>query len=99
MAGSIKNGDISSFTLAQHRDKWIFLNCFQYWCPGCHAHGFPALKKVSEALYGNPDVVFAAIQTVFEGFSTNTRDKLRKTQLPYDLQMPFDRNTGSEGAF
>jgi hypothetical protein len=29
------------------------------------------------------------IQTVFEGYSTNTKDKLRKNQLKYELKIPM----------
>lgn len=92
-----KEGNPTRFRLSQHQDKWIFLKCFQSWCPGCHSHGLPALKKISEALQGNPNVVFAGIQTVFEGFTTNTVAKVRKTQLQYDLQMPMGHNPGSHG--
>lgn len=90
------DGRPTTFTLAQHQNKWIFLKCFQSWCPGCHSHGFPAIKKISEGLKGNPEVVFAVIQTVFEGFSTNTVDQVRKTQLQYDLKMPFGHDSGNE---
>ncbi len=92
-----KDGKPTSFNLADHKDKWVFLKCFQSWCPGCHSHGLPALKKISEALKDNPKVVFAGIQTVFEGFSTNTVDKVRETQLQYDLQIPMGHNPGSHG--
>lgn len=91
------SGKSTSFKLSQHKNKWIFLKCFQSWCPGCHSHGLPALKKISDAMQDNPKIVFAAIQTVFEGFSTNTRDKVRKTQLQYDLQIPMGHDAGSEG--
>ena len=37
---------------------------------GCHSHGFPALKQLTET-YAGQDVVFAVIQTVFEGHESN----------------------------
>jgi thiol-disulfide isomerase/thioredoxin len=89
-------GDPTSFKLADHAGKWIFLKCFQSWCPGCHSHGFPALSQISEALAGNPAVAFAGIQTVFEGHYTTTVDKVRKIQLQYDLQMPMGHDPGLE---
>ena len=92
-----KDGKPTSFQLADHKEKWVFLKCFQSWCPGCHSHGLPALKKISEALKDNPKVVFAGIQTVFEGFGTNTVDKVRKIQLQYDLQMPMGHDPGAHG--
>ncbi len=89
-----KDGDSTNFKLADHEGKWVFLKCFQSWCPGCHAHGFPALKKISDALAGNPKVAFAGIQTVFEGHYTNTVDKVREIQLQYDLQIPMGHDPG-----
>ena len=91
------HGEDSAFRLADHDGKWVFLKCFQSWCPGCHSHGFPALKKISDALSGNPGVAFAGIQTVFEGHFTNTVDKVREIQLRYDLRMPMGHDPGSEG--
>lgn len=91
-----ENGESTSFKLAEHADKWIFLKCFQSWCPGCHSHGFPALKQISDALSDNPAIAFAGIQTVFEGHYTNTVDKVRQIQLQYDLQIPMGRDPGLE---
>jgi thiol-disulfide isomerase/thioredoxin len=91
-----RNGEESSFTLAGEERKWVFLKCFQSWCPGCHSHGFPALKQISDALADNPHVAFAGIQTVFEGHYTNTVDKVREIQLRYDLRMPMGHDPGPE---
>ncbi len=89
-----EDGNPSSFSLADNAGKWVFLKCFQSWCPGCHSHGLPAVKKISEALAGNPNIAFAGIQTVFEGSFINTVDKVRKTQLQYDLKMPMGHDPG-----
>ncbi len=90
-------GNSTSFKLSEHKQKWVFLKCFQSWCPGCHSHGLPALKKISDAMSGNPNIVFAGIQTVFEGYSINTIEKVRKTQLQYDLHLPMGHDPGTEG--
>jgi thiol-disulfide isomerase/thioredoxin len=92
-----RDGQDSRFQLADQQGKWVFLKCFQSWCPGCHAHGFPALKQISDALADNPKVAFAGIQTVFEGHYTNTVDMVREIQLRYDLQMPMGHDPGLEG--
>ncbi len=89
-----QDGNPTTFSLAAHRGKWVFLKCFQSWCPGCHSHGLPAVKKISDALAGNPNIVFAGIQTVFEGSFINTVDKVRKIQLQYDLKMPMGHDPG-----
>ena len=83
-----------AFRLSDHQDKWVFLKCFQSWCPGCHSHGLPAVKQISDALADNPQVVFAGIQTVFEGRSVNTIDKVRETQLQYELNFPMGHDPG-----
>ena len=88
------NGDPMEFRLAAAEGKWVFLKCFQSWCPGCHSHGFPTLKKVADAFIDNPQVKVAAIQTTFEGFSTNTKDKVRKIQLQYGLDIPMGHDAG-----
>ena len=90
-------GESTGFSLGEHERKWVFLKCFQSWCPGCHSHGFPALKEISEALAGQTNVVFAGIQTVFEGHSVNTVDKVREIQLQYDLRMPMGHDPGARG--
>jgi len=91
------DGQPTSFSLAENADKWVFLKCFQSWCPGCHSHGLPAVKKMSEALAENPNIVFAGIQTVFEGGFINTVDKVREIQLQYDLNMPMGHDPGDKG--
>lgn len=92
-----KDGNPTHFKLAEHENKWIFLKCFQSWCPGCHTHGLPTVKKISDAVEGNPNIVFAGIQTVFEGFDINTIDKVRETQLQYDLRFSMGHDSGKEG--
>lgn len=37
--------------------------------------GFPLLREVSDHYADNDDIVFIAVQTVFEGFATNTMEK------------------------
>ena len=74
--------------------RWVVLKFFQSWCPGCHRHGFPTLKRM-QAEYGqHPEVRLLAVQTVFEGFSTNTKQRLREIQLQYDLTIDFGHDAG-----
>ena len=91
------NGDkTDAFTLSQHENKWIVLKCFQNWCPGCHATGFPALKKMVQAF--GPDhekIAFAAIQTTFEGHYTNNKSALRPLQLKYETPIPYGHDAGN----
>jgi hypothetical protein len=57
--------------------------------------GFPTLKKLTEKFIGNQAVVFLAVQTVFEGYGYNTKEKLRKNQLKYSVKVPMAHAAGS----
>lgn len=66
----------------------IYLFSFQSWCPGCHHHGFPALRSVRTALttQGLVDRVrFVVVQTAFEGRNDNTPDAAKKSMRDHDL--------------
>lgn len=78
------------------KGKFKVLYCFQNWCPGCHSKGLPDLKKMVTALEQKQDIVFLAIQTVFEGFESNTYDKIAKVQKDYDLRIPFGHDAGKD---
>ena len=58
--------------------------------------GFPTLKKLVDTFKGNDLVRFLAVQTVFEGYNYNTRDKLRKNQLKFDLEIPMAHAPGNQ---
>ena len=83
--------------LSDFEGKFKVVYCFQYWCPGCHSKGLPDLKKMIETLKKNDNVVFLAIQTVFEGHHENTYEKILETQEQYDLQIPFGHDAGNDG--
>jgi len=85
-----------AFTLAQQQNKWVFLKCFQNWCPGCHANGFPALQKIVKAFGTDHEkIAFAAIQTTFEGHYTNNQEALRPLQLRYGTAIPYGHDAGN----
>lgn len=90
------DGKPSSFSVQKERGKWVFLKCFQNWCPGCHSSGFPTLKAFSDEFFGHPKVAIAGIQTVFEGYSTNTVEAVRELQLRYDLPIVMGHDPGNQ---
>ena len=90
-----KDGKAGEFSVLANRGKWVFLKCFQSWCPGCHSSGFPTLKAFADEFGDHPDVAIAGIQTVFEGFSANTQDDVRKLQVRYDLPITMGHDPGS----
>ena len=49
-----------------------------------------------EALVGNDNVIFLAVQTVFEGFESNTYEKMVETQKQYELEIPFGHDAGND---
>ncbi len=89
------NGDKTTFSVLEERGKWVFLKCFQNWCPACHSHGFPTLKAFADEFHGNPKVAMAGIQTVFEGFKSNTIDDVRELQLRYQLPITMGHDPGN----
>ncbi len=80
--------------LSDYEGKVVFMLTFQSWCPGCHRYGFPTLQKTIEAFEGNDEVAFVSVQTVFEGASINTVDKVKETQERYDLKIPMGHDVG-----
>ena len=90
-----KGEAMSPIQLKDWKGKFKVIYGFQSWCPGCHSRGLPALKKMVDALNGNDQVKFVAIQTVFEGAHSNTKDKIIETQSKYDLEIPFGHDLGN----
>ena len=88
------DGEPADFSIKASSGKWTFLKCFQNWCPGCHKYGFPTLKAFSDRFHDNPKVAIAGIQTVFEGYSSNTQDAVRELQLRYELPIIMGHDPG-----
>lgn len=88
------DGGPTEFSIVAERGRWVFLKCFQYWCPGCHASGFPTLQAMQEAFGEHPKVALAAIQTTFEGFSTNDASRIAEVRERYALTMPIGHDAG-----
>jgi len=83
-------------TKEELKGKVVYMYCYQSWCPGCHSSGFPTLRKVSNEFKDSDDVAFVVVQTVFEGFSTNTPDKWKGIADKYELtHLPFG-HSGSQ---
>lgn len=78
--------------------KVIYLFGFQAWCPGCHSHGFPAMQQVEKHFEKNDDVAFVAVQTVFEGFHSNTPEKALSTVERFDLDIPVGHDAGVDNS-
>ena len=82
-----RNGAPTRYSIGASRGKWIFLECFQNWCPGCHSHGFPTLKKVADAsggkFYRARDL--ETLEAVYEEI-----DQLEKTEIEIEQFTSFE---------
>ena len=87
-------GDLS---VEDFRGKVLVVFCFQSWCPGCHSHGFPAMQEIEQHFRKNDDVQMVAIQTVFEGFGTNTAYRALEEVETYGLEIPVAHDAGDNG--
>ena len=90
-----RDGNPTTFSVKDQIGKWVMLKCFQDWCPGCHSSGFPTLKAFAAEFADHPEVAIAGIQTVFEGFSTNTVEDVRKNQVRYQLPIVMGHDSGN----
>lgn len=84
--------------LSDFDGKFKVIYCFQSWCPGCHSIGFPALQQMTGNLKDRGQVIFLAVQTVFEGHEANAYDKILETQKQYGLKIPFGHDPGDESS-
>ena len=57
-----------------------------------HSSGFPTLQKVMSRFKDNDNVAFVAIQTVFEGFASNTFDHAKQVARKYKLTIPVGQS-------
>ena len=89
-----KDGNPSEYSIQAQKGKWVYFYCFQDWCPGCHSHGFPSLNQLATRFPDHPELSIAAAQTVFEGFSSNMLEDVRKLQLKYDLPIFMGHDPG-----
>ncbi len=87
---------IPAIRLNELRGRVIYLYFFQDWCPGCHSSGFPLIKRLYEEFGKDPKVALLAVQTTFEGYYTNTEDKLLKNQLEYGIPIPMAHDAGTK---
>lgn len=88
--------DRDSVDIGDYNGKVVYLYGFQSWCPGCHKYGFPTLTKLIEHYESNKEVAFIAVQTTFEGFSTNTPQSAKETAERYDLTIPVGHSGSSD---
>ncbi len=86
----------SKVELGDYVGQCLYLYCFQAWCPGCHSHGFPTLLRTMETFEDERHLSFLAVQTVFEGFETNTLEAARRVADKYGLSIPVGHDPGPE---
>ena len=92
------DGNETAFSMQELENKWVFLKCFQNWCPGCHKYGFPTLKAVYDAFGKDDRVAIMGMQTVFEGHFFNKGSALRELQLRYEVPVIMGHDPGDESS-
>lgn len=85
---------VRGLNVADYEGKVLYLYFFQSWCPGCHSHGFPTLAALTESYKDDEKVAFVAIQTVFEGFSSNTPKRALESIERHGLTIPVGHSGG-----
>lgn len=80
--------------VSAYKDDVLVMFFFQSWCPGCHSRGFPTLQKLQKHYAGMRNVKFLAIQTVFEGFGTNTAERAKAETQRLGLTIPIGHDAG-----
>ena len=93
----INGNKIEAIKLSDFKGKFKIVFCFQSWCRGCHTKGLPDLKRMVDSLKENENVIFLAVQTVFEGHHANTFEKMVELQKRFDIQIPFGHDAGDDG--
>jgi peroxiredoxin len=83
-----------SVRLKDMRGKVMMLFFFQSWCPGCHSRGFPTLQMMQRHYAKASDVGFLVVQTVFEGFGTNTARRAKRETDKLALTIPVGHDAG-----
>jgi len=88
--------DRQTVDITDYQGKVVYLYGFQSWCPGCHRLGFPTLQTLIDHYRDNNQVAFIAVQTVFEGFGTNSASAAKRTADQYRLSIPIG-HSGKRG--
>ena len=70
-------------------DKVVVLFLWQSTCEACEKREFPVLQKLVKEFEGNEQIMFLAIQTPFENFTSNSELRLKPTAEKFDLKIPF----------
>ena len=82
--------------IEDYKGKVLYLYGFQSWCPACHSHGFPTIKKLSQYYKNDNNISFVTIQTTFEGYMVNTQLAAKVIIKKYNLTMPVGHSKRDE---
>lgn len=82
--------------LSDLKGKVVCMLFWQSWCQGCHQVALPIFSRISERFSADERIALLAVQTVFEGFESNTEDKVFETQRRHNLKLPMAHDRGTE---
>lgn len=69
--------------------KVVVLFLWQSTCEACEKREFPVLQKLVKEFEGEKEIIFLAIQTPFENYTSNSELRLKPTAEKFDLKIPF----------
>lgn len=86
-------------TLFDFPNKVVVIFLFQSTCEASKKREFPMLQQLVKEFQGIEDVVFLAIQTPFQDYTSNSEFMLKPMAEEFDLDIPFGHLAKTKGAY
>lgn len=81
------------------KGKYLVMLFFQHWCEASQKEAFPTLQTLIKQFEGEKNVAFLAVQTAFEGYTTNSEDKLKVNSQEFRLKIPMGHSPKLVGVY
>lgn len=81
------------------KGKYLVMLFFQHWCQASQKEAFPTLQTLIKQFEGEKDVAFLAVQTTFEGYTTNSEDKIQVAAKEFGLKIPIGHSPKLPGVY
>ncbi len=81
------------------KGKYLVMLFFQHWCEASQKEAFPTLQTLIKQFEGEKNVAFLAVQTAFQGYTTNSEDKLKVDAQEFGLTIPMGHSPKLPGVY